>query len=634
MKSILQWLEARTGFGHAWRSFADQAVQGGPRLRHVFPAVLVYLFVQQAILGIILAAYYSPSATDAWASTAYLEDQVSMGWFVRGMHYHGTSVFIVVAVLYMLTLAVFRIYQKPRELLWVASLVVVALGLAFGLTGNPLPWDEQGYWSIQVELGIAEQTPGGEIIRTLIQGGNDAGNFTILRLFVIHAFVLPVALALVLAFIAAQMRKHGAPAPAGMAEDEAKLRAVPYVPSQLFLDVTAMTVVAGACVGLTMASGGAELFAPADPTSGFQARPEWYFLFLYKLRMLFEGPMEPVATMVIPGGVATFLLVAPFLEQKMGRTGRLLVLTGLGVVMTGVVALTGLSITNDAENESYQESLELAATQAEQARTYAKEGVVPQGGPAVFWNDPQYQVKELYEEHCLSCHELDGFGGGEAPVLTDYSSRAWLSELIRDPSTPKFFGKTEHDGMEAYPVDEVSEEQLAATVEYLVKLSGDPLMKVDEALAAKGAELWEDELDCNICHEIEKGLDADGPNMLGHGSQAWVRRVIRDSSADDLFGSAASMPKFADKLSDEEIAQLAAFVVGQRHEGVIPVEPMTPEEKDPPKEKAEEADEAEAEDAAAEAETEGEAEADADAEDEAEDEAEAKAGDSSGGAQE
>jgi ubiquinol-cytochrome c reductase cytochrome b subunit len=558
---MLAWLEERSGLGDAWRSVADRRIPDGAGLRHSVFAVLVYLFVQQAVLGIALAMYYSPSSTDAWASTMYIDDQVSLGWFVRGMHDHGASAFVIVAALYVGVLAVYRGYRRPRELVWVAALAVLGLGLAMGMTGNPLPWDETGYWAIQVELGIIEQSPGGGAIRRLIQGGAEAGNLTVTRLYVLHAFVLPVVIGALLAFIA---RRRHTTAPNEEVDEDTSAT---YAPAQMFYDVLAMAICAAVLVGWTMKTHGTELFAPADPTSNFQARPEWYFLALYKLRMIFEGPMEAVATMLIPGAVAAFLVAVPAFEALAGRVGRMIALVGIGSVFAGVVALTAIGISGDKADESYQKSLEHARKQAESARVFAREGVAPEGGPAVFWNDPEYKVKKLFEEHCQNCHGIDGVGGGEAPDLTDYSNREWLSSLVRDATQPRFFGKTKHDDMEPYPEDKVSSEQLEATVEYLVLLMGDPSMSPDAALAQKGAALWKDELECSNCHEVEAGKDNEGPNLYSHGSLAWVTRVIRDSSAKDLFGEEAQMPKFGtDKLSDEQVAALAAYVVGQRAE--------------------------------------------------------------------
>jgi ubiquinol-cytochrome c reductase cytochrome b subunit len=560
---MLTWLEERTALPGLWRRFAEHPVPGGPRLRNVLPAVLVYLFVQQGVLGVLLASHYSPSASDAWASTVYLNDQVASGWFIRGLHHYGTSAMILAAVAYLVQLALTREYTRPRELVWISTLGLLVVTMALGVTGNILPWDEQGYWAAQVEFGIMEQTPGGEALRTVVQGGGEPGNLTLTRLFTVHAFVLPLVGAALLAGIVVLGRRSQAQQAA-----QDPQRAQPFAAGQLLVDMVAMVLVAGALVVVTMQTHGSELYAPADPTSGFQARPEWYFLFLYELRGFFEGPLEPVATMVIPGAAAGFLVVAPFLDAVAGKAGRVGVLVVLGLMLAGVVGLTALSIASDAANESYQKAMAQAHKEAERARGFAKEGVLPEGGPAVYRNDPEYKVRALYKEHCQNCHELDGFGGEEAPSLTDYASRAWLAALVRNPNEKRFFGGTKHDDMDPYPeVGEdksLSAEHLDAVVEYVWKLSGEA--DVDEALATEGKTLWEtDEVDCNNCHEVEAGVEGGGPNLWGHGSTAWVARVIRDSSKPDLFGEDAQMPKFGDdKLDEQQLADLAAFIVRQR----------------------------------------------------------------------
>ncbi len=558
---MLAWLEERTALPGLWRRFAEHPVPGGPRLRYVLPAVLVYLFVQQGVLGVLLAAHYSPSASDAWASTVYLNDRMDAGWFVRGLHHYGTSAMILTAVAYLVQLALTREYGRPRELVWISTLGLLVITMALGVTGNILPWDEQGYWAAQVELGIMEQSPGGEALRTVVQGGAEAGNLTLTRLFAVHAFVLPlVAAALLVGIVVLGRRSQAAEA------GKDPKRAQPFAAGQLLVDMLAMVLVAGALVAVTMKTHGSELYGPADPTSGFQARPEWYFLFLYELRSFFPGSLEPVATMVIPGAVAAFLVTAPFLDALAGKAGRVGVLALLGLLLAGVVALTAISITNDAANESYQKAMAQAHKEAERARGFAAEGVLPEGGPAVYRNDPEYKVRMLYEEHCQNCHELDGFGGEEAPSLTGYASRDWLFALVRNPNEKRFFGGTKHDVMEPYPESgekAIEADDLHAVVEYLWQLQGEA--DVDETLAAHGKALWEDDLDCNNCHEVKAGVEGSGPNLAGHGTVEWVARVIRDSSKPDLFGEDAQMPKFGeDKLEEEELAALAAFVVEQR----------------------------------------------------------------------
>jgi ubiquinol-cytochrome c reductase cytochrome b subunit len=573
VKGIVDWFDERTGIRALWARAASDSVPGGARFRYVFGSVLVYLFVQQVVLGVLLALYYSPSATDAWASTAYIQDRVMGGWFLRGLHHHSTSAMVVLMALHFVQVVWAGAYRRPREVTWWLGLALGGLVLAFALSGYVLPFDQKGYWASQTEAQIIGTMPGGEPIKVLLQGGSEYGNLTITRLYALHVFVLPLAFVALLAAHVALVRRHGVTAPE-LPEHELERSRVPYLPNQLLLDVTAMLLVGAALVMLTVHTHGAELYAPAQPTSNFPARPVWYFLFLFELRMMFEGSLEMIATVLIPGAAAVFLLALPWIDRAPSRHPRrrmpVLVVVGLG--MAGVVALSVASIAKDAADEEFAEAVEAAHADAREARKWALQGVLPEGGEAVYKNDPEYKKKALFDEHCGTCHEIASGGGDEAPSLVDYSSRAWLTALVRNPSAPQFFGGTPHDSMDPYPEDELPEAQLEATVEYLVALMGDERMQVDQALADKGAKLFADELDCADCHEVEPGESGSGPNLHGHGSAAWIARVIRDPSKDDLFGEDATMPKFEGKLTDEEIEMLAQLVADQRHLGTEPEE--------------------------------------------------------------
>ena len=70
--------------------------------------------------------------------------------------------------------------------------------------------------------------------------------------------------------------------------------------------------------------GGAELDAPADPSSSdYPARPEWYFLSLFQMLKLFPGKREVIGTFVIPVSLAVALLLLPFLDQTLATQYRL-----------------------------------------------------------------------------------------------------------------------------------------------------------------------------------------------------------------------------------------------------------------------------------------------------------------------
>ncbi len=571
MGKILDWIDERTGLRALAKEALDETVPGGARLRYVFGSVLTYLFMQQVVLGILLATYYSPSASDAWASTAYIQDQVAGGWFLRGLHHHGSSAMVVVTLLHMVQVVVAGAYRKPREMNWWTGLAMGGLVLAFALTGYLLPWDQKGYWATQVATGIMGTVPAGTPMQHALQGGAQYGNLTITRFYALHVFVLPLGLAGLLGAHLYLFRRHGVTPPAKMDDAELAAKSQPFWPNQLFIDVVAMAVCGAALVLLTYKTHGAELFAPADPASNFVARPEWYFLFLFQLLKYFEGPLSIVATVIIPGSVATFLFALPFVDRSESRSPkkRGKVLAGVGLVMVGVVVMTALALVEDAGNEEYQEGLVDAHAEAERARELAVGGVPPEGGMAVWKNDPEYAAMELFKENCSTCHKVGRKGGKEAPRLSDFNSRGWLRGAVREPRSVAYFGGTkDHEDMEAYTEEDLSEADLDAIIEYLLSLRElgelEPdTGKYDAALAEKGAAVWE-EADCSGCHEVEEGADGVGtPVFWGRGSRPWIASVIRDSSQAPLYGEDAEMPPFGSKLSDPEIEALAEYVYQQ-----------------------------------------------------------------------
>ena len=133
------------------------------------------------------------------------------------------------------------------------------------------------------------------------------------------------------------------------------------------------------------------------------------------------------------------------------------------------------------------------------------------------------------------------------------------------PLGKRFFGGTKtHKEMEPYPPSSLPDDKLADVVEYLMSLMGDEAGHVDAARAERGKKLFDDDLDCNSCHEVKPGESGSGPNLSGSGTRAWIQRVLRDASADHLYGKSSGMPKFGKKLTDEEIRQLSDLIAAGR----------------------------------------------------------------------
>jgi ubiquinol-cytochrome c reductase cytochrome b subunit len=73
------------------------------------------------------------------------------------------------------------------------------------------------------------------------------------------------------------------------------------------------------------------------------------------------------------------------------------------------------------------------AAEGAQARALAARGVLPEGGLAVFKNDPAYETAALWKEKCGTCHPRTGQGGAEGPDLLDFGTRGWILAFLQDP---------------------------------------------------------------------------------------------------------------------------------------------------------------------------------------------------------
>ena len=443
--------------------------------------------------------------------------------------------------------------------------------LGFALTGYLLPWDQKGYWATQVATGIMGSVPGGEPLRVLLQGGTEYGNLTLTRFYTLHVFVLPIGLAALLGIHLTLFRKHGVTPPVvPQAELERKMQR--FFPSQLLWDVVGDggRRRSSSCSSRSRRTA-RELFAPAQPASNFVARPEWYFLTLFQLLKYFEGPLQIVATVIIPGAVTTFLVLLPWLDRARSRKAgeRMPVLAAVALLMSGVVTLTGRSRwprtrrTTNSRRGSPRRTPRRSTLASSRRPACCR-----QGGDAVFLNDPQVATKNLFKEHCATCHTHRRRGrrrGAESDRTTRTASGSPRSSATR--SDKRFFGGTKtHHEMEPYPADKLPDDKLAAVVEYLTSLIGRrgrcPSTPRSPTRARSSSRTSSTAIRVT---RSSRARPRDGPNFAGQRVDApGSPRVMHDSSADDLFGKSAGMPKFGKKLSDEEMRQLTEFVVSQR----------------------------------------------------------------------
>lgn len=565
MKNMLDWLDERTGYRGAMNAALSEEVPGGASFAYVFGSVLTFILILQITTGIFLAMYYSPSATDAWASVAYIQDSVTLGWFIRGLHSYGASAMVIVAGLHLLQTALYGAYKKPREVNWLTGVLMLGLILAFALTGYLLPWDQTGYWATKVATGIAGTTPIiGQDMQSFIQGGNEYGNLTLTRFFAIHVFILPAALISLVVIHIALFRRHGITPKWGQSRERLHERMQRFWPEQMFKDMVAMMVVFAALVLVNLSTHGAKLDGPADPASNFDARPEWYFRALFQLLKYFEGTMEHVVALGLPVIVGGVLVGLPFLDRGPNRSpvARAKFLAVLGAGAIGALALTAISFQEDAADKDLQERLAKAEEQAHRARLLAQRyGVPAAGGTAVYGvlpREPWQRGKALWEERCESCHAGDR---REAPeIVAGYNNRDYIRAFLIYPRAQRFFGLTEIDGME--PV-RLQGADMDAMVEWVYAQTGAD--DVNQALVERGKELFDGDGECSGCHETDSFGAGEGPNLGRRGTVEQLAEFIANPGRPYFFGDYNAMPAFdRDELSEDQRYDLAEYLVWLR----------------------------------------------------------------------
>ena len=418
-----------------------EPLPGGSRWAAAFGSLLLFTFLLQAITGILLAMSYAPAVKTAWPSVKFIQEQLPLGWYIRALHHWGASVMIILVLLHLIQVYVWGAYKRPRELTWMVGvlLLMCLLGLAF--TGYLLPWDEKAYWATRVGLGIVGTVPlVGDSLRATLQGGPDLGNLTLTRFFTLHGFILPVCLCLLAVVHVYLFRVHGVTPPWWRSPEQLKAQEEPFWPGQVLKDgLLALAVVGGA--GRVVLVLVPRRWAPRPiPPRPYEARPEWYFMFLFRLLKYFEGPYEVVGTFVLPAVFFAVLFFWPLLDRNPQRDPRRrpVAIALLLLATAGLLGSTIYAIATDVRLPDRPWRLSLEPS------------VPPPAGPI-----QRLQIARIYRDNCSACHGEDGSGSpvrAAMPTIPDFRSMAWQTaktdlEIVhqiqdgKEPVMPPFRGK-------------------------------------------------------------------------------------------------------------------------------------------------------------------------------------------------
>ncbi len=189
----------------------------GLKFTHTFclGGLTFYMFIVETITGVLLMFYYRPTVEYAYLDMRLLEHAVMFGVVMRNLHRWAAHAMVILVMMHMLRVFLTGSYKPPREFNWVIGVGLLVLTLLLSFTGYLLPWDQLAFWAITVGTRMGGATPflGAEgpfhsllgmtadnDIRFMLLGDSIVGENALLRFYVAHCILLPLA-ATVLMFV-------------------------------------------------------------------------------------------------------------------------------------------------------------------------------------------------------------------------------------------------------------------------------------------------------------------------------------------------------------------------------------------------------------------------------------------------
>ncbi|NOY43259.1 MAG: cytochrome bc complex cytochrome b subunit [Planctomycetes bacterium] len=301
-----------------------------------------YLFVVQIVTGIMLAVYYQPSSTTAYESVRYITNDVTLGWYFRGLHKWAATLMIAAVVLHQMRVYFTGAYRRPREVNWLIGMSLLMVTLGLGFTGYSLVFEQLSYWGATVGANITDTVPVvGGVLKNLLLAGESYNEQTLPRFYILHAAIFPVTLILLIIVHVAFIRVHGItelqlPEEKDKTEEEKHFNFFPdHMLTELMLGLVLMIILSTLATIFP-----AELGAQADPlTTPEVIKPEWFFYATFRWLKLF-GPTFAVLSM----GFIVFLMFAwPWIDRWLMRITRSKeTSTYIGIV--AVLLIIGLTV--------------------------------------------------------------------------------------------------------------------------------------------------------------------------------------------------------------------------------------------------------------------------------------------------
>ncbi len=281
-----------------------------------------YFFAFEALTGIFLMVFYTPSTLFAYPSMLEILSNVPFGQFMRDLHRLGAEAMVLIVALHMIRTYITGSYKKPRQFTWVTGMILLLFTLLLSFTGYLLPWDQLAYWAVTIGASMAEAAPPpivGRFVNLLLKGAPDLGASGLLRFYLLHVIALPILTAIFIGVHYYKVVLHGHSLPPGLekpGEDTAKR--VPVEVRKYFLpDIQASELLWVGVITMIMVIGVAFFYdAPlenhANPlNTPFHTVAPWYFYWIQGLLKLGDKTLMGV---ILPTVLLVMFTVMPYFD--------------------------------------------------------------------------------------------------------------------------------------------------------------------------------------------------------------------------------------------------------------------------------------------------------------------------------
>lgn len=207
-RAVVDWLDDRFEVTESVEAGLTRRVPNYAAAAYGYLGVVALILIAvEFVTGFLLGLYYVPDGSGnpapAYSSVVFIQHTAYLGWLIRGAHFWGANLLLVVALLYLTAVFWNGDYRAPREVNWMVGVLIFLVIVLLSFTGSLLPWDANSYLSRAREISIASGSgvfPDGvsSFIKYLIQGGPLVGPATLLRFFMAHVVLLPAVLSLLL----------------------------------------------------------------------------------------------------------------------------------------------------------------------------------------------------------------------------------------------------------------------------------------------------------------------------------------------------------------------------------------------------------------------------------------------------